>query len=109
MVNFSAITGTKNRKVGTYQMQYSTGEPQCPYLNEGIEFKDEETVYVENRNKNFRYQLRESDDGMEITFYNPSGDIDIYEIIIENKDKLALIGFGTGVSKNFNCYFEREK
>jgi len=85
------------------------GKPQCPYLNDGIEFKDEETVYVKSGDKDFRYNLRKSDDGMEITFFNPSGDMDSYEVIMNNENKLVLIGFGTGVSKSFNCYFEREK
>ncbi len=85
----------------------ATGVALCPPFDEGIEFKDEETVYVEDRDKDFRYRLRESDDGMEISFYNPNGEIDFLKVVIENEDNLVLLG--AGISENHNCYFEREK
>lgn len=83
------------------------GKPLCPPFDKGIEFKDEETVYVENGDKDFKYNLRESDDGMEVSFYNPNGELDILKIMIENENNLVLTGFGD--SEAFNCYFEREK
>src|SRR5690625_2674328 len=90
-----------------YKDGEATGEPLCPPFDKGIEFKDEETVYVESGNKDFRYHLRESDDGMEIIFYNPNGEIDFLKVFIENDDNLVLLG--AGISENHNCYFEREK
>jgi len=90
-----------------YKDGEATGEPLCPPFDKGIEFKDEETVYVESGNKDFRYHLRESDDGMEISFYNPNGEIDFLKVFIENDDNLVLLG--AGISENHNCYFEREK
>lgn len=106
---------------------YIDGEPSgdslCPPYDKGVEFKNEETVYVEgkgikfkgeetlyvekNEDKYFRYHLRESDDGMKIEFYNPNGETDFFKIMIENEDNLVLLG--AGISENHNCYFERKK
>src|SRR5690625_4704539 len=107
LVTTDGLIGGKWIPKSGYKDGEASGEPQCPYLNEGIEFKDEETVYVKDRDKDFRYHLRESDDGMEISFYNPNGELDIFKIIIENENNLALTGFGD--SKSYNCYFEREE
>ena len=83
-----------------------SGDPVCPPFDKGLEFKDEETVYVESREKDFRYSLTEASYGMDINFFNPNGEWDFFEIIIENEDNLALIG--SGASESFSCYFERE-
>ena len=107
LVTEDDLIGGKWVPVSGYKDGEATGEPLCPPFDKGIEFKDEETVYVESGDKDFRYHLRESDDGMEISFYNPNGELDILKIIIENEDNLALTGFGD--SKSFNCYFEREE
>ncbi len=84
------------------------GDPVCPPFDGGLEFIDEENVYVIDQEKEFVYRLRESDEGgMRIEFYNPNGEVDFYKITMENEN-----GFGinsTGVSKTRNCYFEREK
>ena len=83
------------------------GDPVCPPFDGGLEFIDEENVYVIDQEKEFVYRLRESDEGMELEFYNPNGEVDFYKITMENEN-----GFGinsTGVSKTRNCYFEREE
>ncbi len=84
-----------------------SGDPVCPPFDKGLEFKDEETVYVEDVGRDFKYSLTEASYGMDINFFNPNGEWDFFEIIIENEDNLALIG--SGDSESFNCYFEREK
>src|SRR5690625_1206469 len=89
-----------------YKDGEASGEPVCPPFDKGLEFKDEETVYVESREKDFRYSLTEASYGMDINFFNPNGEWDFFEIIIENEDNLALIG--SGASESFSCYFERE-
>src|SRR5699024_371242 len=45
------------------------GDPVCPGYEEGMEFIDEENVYVIAQEKEFVYRLRESDEGMKIEFY----------------------------------------
>jgi len=83
------------------------GEPLCPAFDEGLEFIDKEKVYVIDEEKEFVYQLAEYDDGMEIIFYNPSGEVDFFKITMENEDAFGLNG--SGMIKRLNCYFERDK
>ncbi|MEI3614662.1 hypothetical protein [Pseudogracilibacillus sp. SO30301A] len=83
------------------------GDPVCPSFDEGLEFIDEEKVYVIAEEKEFVYRLRESDEGMEISFFNPNGEVDFYTITMENEDAFGLNG--SGIVKTLNCYFEREE
>src|SRR5690625_1056788 len=83
------------------------GDPVCPSFDEGLEFIDEEKVYVIAYEKEFVYRLRESDEGMEISLFNPNGEVDFYKITMENEDAFGLNG--SGIIKTLNCYFEREK
>src|SRR5690625_848449 len=101
------IEGKWIPKSGYKDGKATNDKPACPPFDKGIEFKDEETVYVESGDKDFEYYLREASYGMEINFLNPNGEFDFFEIIIENEDNLALIG--SGASESYNCYFEREK
>src|SRR5699024_5731633 len=102
LVTTDDLIGGKWVPKSGYKDGKTSGAPVCPPFDKGLEFKDEETVYVERRDKDFRYSLRESDDGMEISLYNPNGELDIFKIIIENENNLALTGFGD--SKSYNCY-----
>ncbi len=107
MVTKDDLIGGKWIPKSGYKSGEANGEPLCPPFDKGIKFKDGETVYVKDADKDFRYHLRESDDGMEISFYNPNGEIDYLKTFIDNDDNLVLLGAGN--SKNHNCYFEREK
>ncbi len=62
---------------------------------------------MENADKDFRYHLRKSGDGMEISFYNPNGEVDFLKIFIENHYNLVLLR--AGISKKHSCYFARER
>jgi|SRR5690625_316649 len=93
------INGYEDGEVG--------GDSVCPSFDEGMEFIDEEKVYVIAEEEEFVYRLRESDEGMEITFFNPNGVIDFYKITMENENGFGLNS--SGVSKTRNCYFEREE
>ena len=44
---------------------------------------------------------------MKISFFNPNGEMDFFKITMETEDGFGLNG--SGMSKNRNCYFEREK
>ncbi|MEI3614649.1 hypothetical protein [Pseudogracilibacillus sp. SO30301A] len=83
------------------------GDPMCPPFNEGLEFIDEENVYVIAEKEEFVYSLRESDEGMKIEFYNPNGEMDFFKITLENENGFGLNG--SGMIKTRNCYFEREE
>src|SRR5690625_3127472 len=80
------------------------GDPVCPSYEEGMEFIDEEKVYVIDEDKEFSYILRESDEGMKIEFYNPNGEMDFFTITMEDEDAFGLNG--SGMIKTLNCYFE---
>jgi len=90
-----------------YEDEELGGDPVCPAFDEGLEFIDEEKVYVIAYEKEFVYRLRESDEGMEISLFNPNGEVDFYKITMENEDAFGLNG--SGIIKTLNCYFEREK
>jgi len=107
LVTTDDLIGGKWVPKSGYKNGEPSGEPVCPPFDKGLEFKDEKTVYVVSRNKDFRYSLTEASYGMDINFFNPNGEWDFFEIIIENEDNLALIG--SGASESYNCYFEREK
>src|SRR5699024_7332963 len=81
------------------------GDPVCPSFDEGLEFIDDEKVYVIDEEKEFGYSLSESDEGMEITFFNPNGEIDFFKISMENEDAFGLNG--SGMIKTLNCLISR--
>lgn len=91
--------GYENGEVG--------GDPVCPSFDEGLEFIDEERVYVIAYEKEFVYKLRESDEGMEISFFNPNGEVDFLKITMENENAFGING--SGIVKTLNCYFERKE
>ncbi len=101
------IIGGKWLVTNGYEDGEIGGEPLCPAFDEGMEFIDNEKVYVIDEEKEFDYKLTESDDGMEIIFFNPSGQVNFFEITMESEDAFGLNG--SGIIKRLNCYFERKK
>ena len=95
---WSVTNGYENGEIG--------GDPICPSFDEGMEFIDNEKVYVISEEKEFTYKLREFDEGMEISFFNPNGIIDFYKITMENENAFGLNS--SGVTKTWNCYFEHQ-
>src|SRR5699024_10979294 len=83
------------------------GDPVCSGYEEGMEFIDEEKVYVIAEEKEISCRLSESDEGMEIIFFYPYGEIEFLTITMEKEHGFGLNG--AGVSKTRNGYFEREK
>ncbi len=71
LVTTDDLIGGKWVPKSGYKDGETSGDPVCPPYDKGLEFKDEETVYVESGDKDFRYGLRESDDGMIINFLIP--------------------------------------
>ncbi len=100
------LIGGKWILVNGYEDGEIGGDPVCPAYEEGMEFIDEENVYVFAEEEEISYSLSESDEGMEIIFSYPN-DIDFYKISMENENAFGLNG--SGMSKTRNCYFEREE
>src|SRR5690625_2148314 len=93
---------------GTWRLTngYEDGEigcdPLCTCYEEGKEIIDEEKVYVIAEEKEISYSLSESDEGMEIIFFYPNGEIDFFTITMEKENGFGLNG--SGVSKTRNGY-----
>lgn len=84
----------------------ATGEPRCSPFEEGIEFKDEDIVYVDSYEKNFEYQLQEKDSGSVINFYDTNTYLSFHITMIDD-DEMDFIGEGD-IQDGESCYFERE-
>src|SRR5699024_1717794 len=107
MITEEQLIGGKWLVTNGYEDEEIGGDPVCPPFDEGLEFIDQENVYVIASEEEFGYRLRESDGGMELEFLNPNGEVDYFKITLENEDAFGLNG--SGMSKKRNCYFEREK
>src|SRR5699024_6359933 len=74
------LNGGKWILINGYEDGESGGDPVYPGYEEGKEFIDEEKVYVIPEEKDISYSLSESDEGMEIIFFYPNGEIDFFTI-----------------------------
>src|SRR5699024_9327857 len=83
------------------------GVSVCHSFDGGLEFMDDEKVYVIDEKKEFGYSLSESDEGMEISFFNQIGEFDFLKINMEKDDVFGLND--SGIIKTLKCYFVREK
>jgi len=95
--------------IGTagYQDGKPEGEPYCLYyVIAGLEFKDEETVYVEGYEKNFEYVLEDGKNGMKIIF-SDENHYDSYYIDKVSENEIGLVG-GTEMKKEESCYLEQQ-
>src|SRR5699024_6369984 len=63
------LIGGKWILINGYEDGEIGGDPVCPGYEEGMEFIDEEKVYVIAEEKEISYSLSESDEGMEIIFF----------------------------------------
>jgi len=79
------------------------GEPNCYPFQDGIEFKDDNTVYVETYERDFEYRLNQK--GVELALFDISRSYS-YQIKKVDEDELALEGLG--VSEDNTCILERK-
>src|SRR5690625_2446115 len=88
------------------------GEPNCFPFQDGIEFKDENTVYVERFERVFEYSINESSD---ITFGDAGPEdaspytgysLYIYHIKMNGEDEIVLEGLHSYI--DHACHMERE-
>lgn len=96
--------------IGTagYKDGEPAGEPNCMPFADGIEFKDEESVYVEAYERDFTYWLEDNNDGIVINFRGE--DLGIYlNFYIDkiNENEIGLIGKGD-IQSEESCYLERQ-
>jgi len=79
--------------VGTagYEDEEIEGESQCPPLDEGMEFKDEDTVYIDAYDRDFEYWLLENDDRLIIEFYDKNISLRSYYITRISDDEMGFI------------------
>ncbi|HLR51454.1 MAG TPA: hypothetical protein VK072_01080 [Candidatus Avamphibacillus sp.] len=82
------------------------GTPYCFPFEEGIEFKDNETVHIEAYDKDYKYWL-ESDKVGTIINFRGGHDYLSYYIDKINDDALGLVGEGD-FQEGESCYLERQ-
>src|SRR5690625_830200 len=82
------------------------GVPNCNFFEEGLEFKDEDTVYNADFDMDFDYRLSDRNKVTEITFLSNEAGEFRYNIHIISENE---IGFeGVGLSEKKSCYLERK-
>ncbi|MBT2215536.1 hypothetical protein F3157_10215 [Virgibacillus dakarensis] len=95
--------------VGTagYEDEEIGGEPYCSPFDKGMEFKDEDTVYIDAYERDFEYKLEESDNGLVIEFYDPDKSLLSYYLTKISEDEMGFIGVGD-FQDGESCYLERK-
>lgn len=95
--------------VGTagYEDEKIEGDPYCDLFDEGIEFKNENIVYVDAYERDFKYRLRKNDAGFVIEFYDPNRDLFSYHITRISDDEMGFIGIGD-IQDGESCYLQRK-
>ncbi len=88
-----------------YEDEEAKGEPNC-HFEEGLEFKDEGTVYNASFDKELDYRLSDRNKETEITFLSEESSEYRYNIHIVNENEMGLEG--AGLSEKKSCYLERE-
>lgn len=84
------------------------GDPYClPFIIEGLEFKDESTVYAEDYDRDFEYWLEDSKNGTVINFRGKNHYVSYYIDMID-EDEIGLTGEGE-IQQKESCYLERQK
>src|SRR5690625_1566395 len=79
------------------------GKPNCYPFQDGIKFKNDDTVYVETYERDFEYRLNKK--GVELALFDISRSYS-YQIKKVDEDELALEGLG--VSEDNTCILERK-
>ena len=83
------------------------GDPYCAPFSEGLEFKDETTVYVEAYDRDFEYELVDGKHGRIIEFTGKGLGLYLrYYIDKVTEDALGLRGVGE-LQEDESCYLER--
>src|SRR5699024_2852839 len=91
-----------------YEDGEASGEPNCHPFEDGMEFKNDDTVYNVSTDRDFEYWLYE-DEGDSILHFEDSypGQYN-YQIKELGEDEIALEGLDYSTSKGNSCYLERK-
>lgn len=100
------LTGGNWIATAGYEDGEAKGEPNCHYFEEGLEFKDEETVYNTSFDQEFDYTLYDNDNETEISFYAPNLGVYNYIIHVINENEMGLEIADPDIE--LSCYLERE-
>ena len=83
------------------------GEPYCSSsISSGIEFKDNETVYSEEYDRELSYWIEKSEEGPVIYF--DGFDFGIYRSYYIEKVNEDEVGLSGDIREEENCYLERQ-
>jgi len=82
------------------------GVPNCHFFEEGLEFKDEDTVYNADFDIDFNYRLSDKNKVTEIDFAHPNSGIFTYSIHVISENEIGLVLVNPNVDKS--CYLERK-
>jgi len=82
------------------------GEPYCAPFDEGIKFKDDGYVYIEDYDEDFEYWLEKKKNGIALYFRGENHYLS-YFIDKINDNEIGLTGKGD-IQKKESCYLERK-
>jgi len=82
------------------------GEPDCNFFEEGLEFKDEETVYNADFEMNFTYSLSDRNKVTKVRFMHPGRGTFTYNIHVISENEMGFEGLYSGEGES--CYLERK-
>src|SRR5690625_5196748 len=101
--------------ISSYEDGEEVGEPKCIPLDEGMEFKKDDIVFVEAFERDFEYILSEEDSNVIFRDtgpdLDPKADLDYgagyfrYDIKITSDNEMILMGLG--LLEGYNCTMER--
>lgn len=84
------------------------GEPNCHPFEEGIEFKNDDTIYNISTDRDFEYWLYEDERDSKIHFEDSHPGQYNYRIKKISEDEIVLEGLDYSTSKGNFCYLERK-
>ena len=84
------------------------GVPNCHFFEEGLEFKDEDTVYNASFDEDFDYRLSNQNKETEITFGSPNLGFDAYSYNIHVISENEMAFEGVYLIEGWSCYLERK-
>ncbi|WP_424475230.1 hypothetical protein [Oceanobacillus kimchii] len=88
-----------------YKDDENKGEPECPVIK-GLDFKDENTVYIDHIDEEFEYSLSDERDG-QLAFYSEPLSLRMrFDTIIVDENSMAIEGQGR--FEDQVCYMERQ-
>lgn len=88
-----------------YEDGEETSDPNCYPFEDGIDFKNDDTVFVQTYDRDFEYMFFEEDST--IRFLDNTRSY-IYEIIIIAENKIVLEGLSWSNQEGRSCVLERK-